>query len=134
MPHASFGAVRAGVEREPITFDFGLYGEHTFTVVPDPSLGDLFELHDAPEPTPANELETVRVLARFIRRMLIPEDRARFDEALYRMPSTAAAVVVEAAEFITSHVAPFPLPPPPSSSGARRRRGTSSKKPAARSR
>lgn len=134
MPAASFGAVRAGVAREPITFRFGIFDEHEFTVVPDPTLGDLFDLHDAPEPTPTNEMETVRVLARFIRRMLIPEDRKRFDEALYRIPSTRADVIIAAAEWITSQVAPFPAAPSRSSSERRRSTGTTSKKRTARTR
>ena len=50
--HQSFGTVRAGIEREPITFDFGIWGNEQFTVVPEPSLGDTIELYDAPEPTP----------------------------------------------------------------------------------
>lgn len=134
MPAASFGAVKAGVEREPITFRFGVYDEHEFTVVPDPMLGDLFDLHDAPEPNATNELEVVRVLARFIRRMLVVEDRKRFDEALYKIPSTRADVIIAAAEWITTQVGPFDSAPPRSSSGRRRSTGTSSKKRTARTR
>ena len=127
MPHRSFGAVRAGVEREPITFDFGLYDEETFTVVPDPSLGDTFDLADAPEPTPDNLLDTARVLARFIRRMLDPADRPRFDAALYRIPAPQMHVVVDCAAYIAEHVTTFPTEPPANSSRGRRTAGTSSK-------
>lgn len=127
MPHRSFGAVRAGVEREPITFDFGLYGEETFTVVPDPSLGDTFDLADAPEPTPENVLDSARILARFIRRMLAPADRPRFDQALYRIPATQMHIVVEAAQWIAENVTTFPTVPPASSSRGRRTAGTNSK-------
>jgi hypothetical protein len=128
VPHRSFGTVRATEAREPITFDFGVFGEEQFTIIPTPSLGDTFDLYDAPEPTPANELETVRVLARFIRRMLAPEDRHRFDEALKRIPADHGHVVVEAAAWIAEQVTPFPEAPPPSSSGGRRNTGTTSKK------
>lgn len=127
MPHRSFGAVRAGVERDPITFDFGLYGEETFTVVPDPSLGDTFDLADAPEPDADNLLDTARILARFIRRMLAPEDRKRFDEALYRIPATQMGLIVDAAAFIAENVTTFPSVPLTSSSRGRRSAGTTSR-------
>ena len=128
MAHKSFGTVRAAVQREPVTFDFGLYGEETFTVVPDPSLGDTFDLFDAPEPTPKNLLESSRTLARFIRRMLPPEDRERFDAALYRIPSTEVHIIIACAEYITSQVTGFPTTPPGTSSAGRPRAGTTSKK------
>jgi hypothetical protein len=128
MPHQSFGTVRTGVEREPITFDFGLYGEETFTVVPTPSFGDTFDLHDAPEPTnPASELELVRVLTRFVRRLLAPEDRARFDAALYRIPTDRPDIIIECAAWITPQVSTFPTVPPTTSSGGRPRSGTHSR-------
>lgn len=127
MPHRSFGAVRAGVEREPITFDFGLYGEETFTVVPDPSLGDTFDLANAPEPNPDNLLETSRVLARFISRMLAPEDRKRFAEALYRIPVTEVGLIVDCAAYVAEHVTTFPTEPPASSSRGRLGAGTTSR-------
>ena len=131
MPHRSFGTVRAGVEREPITFDFGTYGEETFTLVPDPTLGDTFDLHDAPEPNPTNELESVRILARFIRRMLSVDDRKRFDAALYRIPASQSYLIMECGEWIMAQLVPFPAPPPRISSGGRRSTGTTSKaKPA----
>lgn len=128
MPHQSFGTVRQGVDREPITFDFGVYGEETFTVIPDPSLGDTFDLYDAPEPSPENMLETVRVLARFIKRMLAPEDRPRFDEALKRIPSTQAFILVDVATYIAGQVTGFPTRPSTISSGGRRPGGTGSRK------
>lgn len=127
MAHRTFDAVRLAAQREPITFDFGIYGEETFTVVPEPSIGDCFELHDAPEPTPENMLESAKLLAKFIRRMLAPEDRARFDAALYRIPSTQAHVIVEAAVWITEQVSGFPTVPPGGSSAGRRGTGKSSR-------
>lgn len=128
MPHQSFGAVRQGAQREPITFDFGLFGEETFTVVPDPSLGDTFDLHDAPEPDPKNPLEAVRVLGRFIRRMLPPEDRPRFDAALYRIPSSHSHLIIDCAQWITRQTVPFASAPAESFSGGRRSTGTTSKR------
>lgn len=128
MAHRSFGTVRATEAREPITFDFGVFGEETFTVVPTPSLGDTLDLYDAPEPTPANELESVAILVRFLTRMLDPVDRPRFKAALTRIPADHAHVVIECAEWVASQVAPFPAAPSPSSSGGRRNTGTSSKK------
>lgn len=128
MPHQSFGAVRVGVEREPITFDFGLYGEETFTVVPEPTLGDTFDLYDAPEPDPTNPLEAARAIARFIRRLIVAEDRDRFDEALRRIPSSQAMVIVEAGAWVAEQVSGFPTKPPANSSAGRRTGGTTSKK------
>jgi hypothetical protein len=126
--HQSFGTVRAGVEREPITFDFGIYGEDTFTIVPEPTLGDTFDLADAPEPTTSNMLDASRAMARFIRRLLAPEDKQRFDLALYRIPASQAHVIVEAGAWIAEQVSGFPTVPPASSSGGRRTAGMTSKK------
>lgn len=131
MPHRSFGTVRAGVEREPITFDFGLYGEDTFTVLPEPSLGDTFDLADAPEPDTQNMLEAARAIAKFLRKMIAPEDRHRFDQALYRIPATQCHVIVEAGMFVAEQVSGFPTEPPSNSSAGRPPTGTRSKKPRA---
>jgi hypothetical protein len=130
VTHRSFGAVRLSPAREPITFDFGLYGEESFTVVPEPTLGDCFDLQDAPEPTPENALQAARACARFIERMLDPDDRARFRAALHRIPSPEAHVIVECASFIAEQVTSFPtVPPGPSSSGRRRTGASSRRKP-----
>lgn len=131
MAHQSFGTVRVGPERKPITFDFGIYGEETFTVVPEPSLGDTFDVQDAPEPNPTNILEVSRVLARFIRRMLEPEDRPRFDDALKRIPASQAHIVYECAIWITRQITPFHQPPADTSSVGRSRTGRTSRTGAA---
>ena len=60
MTHRTFGAERLSPTRAPITFDFGIYGEETFTVVPETMLGDCFDLADVPDPTPTNDLEAAR--------------------------------------------------------------------------
>ena len=117
MAHQSFGTVRTVEAPEPITFDFGMFSEVTLTVVPEPTLGDTFDLYDAPEPTaPANELEASRVCARFIRRMLIPEDRPAFDQALDRIPSSHVGLIIDAARWITQEVIRRPFGPAASSS------------------
>lgn len=128
MPHQSFGAVRTVAEREPVTFDFGMFGEETFTVVPEPTLGDTFDLADAPEPTPDTMLDAARVCAKFVRRMLVAEDRPRFDQALYRIPASHAHLIVDATRYITEQVIGRPSQPSATSSGGRRRTGNKSKR------
>lgn len=125
--HRSFGAVRAAATREPVTFDFGLYGEETFTVVPDPTLGDTFDLYDAPEPASKNDLEAARTCARFIQRMLPPEERARFDLALHRIPSSECHIIIDCAAWIAEQVTTFPTVPPTISSRGRQRNGSTSR-------
>lgn len=129
MPHQSFGAVRTQAEREPVTFDFGMYDEHRFTVIPEPSLGDTFDLYDAPEPTPETMLDAARVCARFIRRMIVAEDRARFDEALVRIPASHAHLIVDACRYISEQVIGRPTEPLLSSSDGQRDTGTNSSTP-----
>lgn len=130
MPHRSFDAARRAYQRDvdPITFD---YGGDTFTVIPDPTLGDTFDLMDTPEPTPENEAQAVRTLVRFVRRLLPAEDRSRFDQAHYRIPSSEGAVIIDLASWITEQVTTRPPVPPTISSRGRRTTGRSSKKRAA---
>ena len=127
MAHRDFDAARRAYQqdRERITFD---YGGETFTVTPDPTLGDTFDLLDAPEVTPETEQQAVRVLAKFIRRMIEPGDRARFDQAHYRIPSTEAPVIVELAAWIAEQVTTRPTMPPAPSSRGRRPTGRTSTK------
>lgn len=126
MPHRSFDAARRAyhVERDPVTFDLG--GER-FTVLPDPSLGDVFELMDAPEPIPDNEQQSIRILAKFIRRMLPDEDRLRWDRVLLTIPSTESPVIIELATWITEQISARPTVPPAPSSRGRRNGGRTSK-------
>lgn len=134
MPHQSFGTVRIGAERQSISFDFGLYGEDRLTVKPEPSLADTFDLSDAPEFDPDNALASTRFFAEFIRKMLVPEDLPRYNEALRRIPASQAHVIFDAAAWITEQLVPFVSAPSRTSSGGRRGTGTSSKrKPARRS-
>jgi hypothetical protein len=123
--HRDFDAARRAhhIDRDPVTFTLG--GD-TFTVLPDPTLGDTFDLADAPDikpedfdPDGAPDLVLVRVLRDFIRRMLDEDERPRFDRAMYRIPSTEAYVIVECAMWITEQVTGFPTEPPASSSSGR---------------
>jgi len=125
--HKDFDAARRAYapDRDPVTFTLG--GE-LFTVLPDPTLGDTFELYDAPEPTPENEQESVRILTRFIRRMIPEEERPRFDLALYRIPSTHGFVIIECATYIAEQVVQRPTEPPRTSSSGRRPTGKKSTK------
>jgi hypothetical protein len=120
MAHRSFEAARLSEAREPITFDFGLYGQEQFTVTPDPSLGDTLELYGLPDDIMTLDRESptytksIQLLTRFIRRMLRAEDRERFDKALYAIPSTQSYIIVEVAEWICEQVVPVPSKPPTS--------------------
>lgn len=127
MAHRTFGTVRLSADREPITFDFGIYGEESFTVVPEPSIGDCFDLQDAPDPAPENALEVARACARFIERMIDPADKVRFREALHRIPAAESHVIVDCAVWIAEAVSGFPTSPPNGSSSGRRRTGSSSR-------
>jgi hypothetical protein len=79
-PHRDFDAARAERERliEPETFTFG--GE-TFTCVLAPALGDVLDLVDAPEPS-ADLAGAAKAMDFFIRKLLVPSDRERWDELL----------------------------------------------------
>jgi len=133
MTHRTFGAERLSPTRAPITFDFGIYGEETFTVVPETMLGDCFDLADVPDPTPTNDLEAARACARFIERMLDLADRPRFKAALYRIPSSESMVIVDCATWIAGQVSGFPTRPPAGSSRGRGPTGRTSKpRPAGR--
>lgn len=112
MAHRSFGTVKIGDPRDPITFDFGLWSEETFTVIPTPSLGATFDVQDAPEPNPENPGQAARVLSRFIESMLDPADVPRYRQALHRIPADQGHIVVEAAEWILEQLTGFPTPPP----------------------
>lgn len=126
MPHRSFDAARRAyhIDRDPVTFDLG--GER-FTVLPDPMLGDVFDLMDAPEPVPENEQQSVRILAKFIRRMLPEGDRLRWDKVLLTIPSTESPVIIELGMWIVQEMTARPTVPPTRSSGGRRRNGQNSK-------
>jgi hypothetical protein len=143
VPHRDFDAVRRSYTKGAIApVEFTLAGER-FTCLCDPTLGDTFELADAPDIDAddfdsANKLHValIRKLADYIRRML-PDDgsRERWDKILYSIPVSHMPVVIEAADFITRQVIDRPTVPPSTSSNGRRGNGsTSRRKPAGQSR
>jgi hypothetical protein len=118
VTHRDFDASRAAfvLDREPVTFTLG--GE-LFTLLPDPTLGDCIELDKAPDVDLTKEFNAsdpdtaklIDMLAKFIKRMLPIEDRARFDLALYRIPARHGYVIIEAAEYIVEQSVGFPTAP-----------------------
>lgn len=126
MPHRDFDAMRAELTREHEPTTFALLG-HTFTCVLAPRLADTFDLMDAPEPVGANEAEGVRALCRFIRRLLIAEDRPRWDAALRELGPEDGAVIVELATWLVQEFVQRPFGPPSSSSDGPPGTGTTSK-------
>jgi hypothetical protein len=123
------------VERDPVCFTLG--GE-SFDVVLDPSLGDTFDLYDAPEVrTDANgivlfdqnngdDIVLVRTLQRFIERSIPIEQRPAFQRAMYRIPAAEAGVIIECAMWIVEQMTSFPTEPPGNSSSGRQAAGADS--------
>lgn len=137
--HKDFDATRRayGVSRNEISFTLG--GE-TFITLPDPTLGDTFDIYDAPpveldtfNPEGKNEIVFIKILSQFIRRMLPEEDRPRFDKALYRIPASHSVIILECAMYIVENITALevtpddPTQPPIISSDGRARTGSSSK-------
>jgi len=123
-----FDAARRAYRQDlpPLTFPFD---GTVFRVLREPSLGDTLELYDAPEFDPGrNDLETVRTLSAFIRRMIDPAQREEWDRKLFHFPASEAPAIVELASWITAQVTGFPTSPPGSSSGGRPRAGASSRR------
>jgi hypothetical protein len=126
--HRDYDALRAEIEREHSPLTFTLFG-HTYTTVTAPRLGDTFDLMDAPEPVGETEQEAVRALARFIRKMLVPEDRPRWDEALYRLGPEHGELVVRIATDMAEQYLARPTEPPSGSSSGRDGTGENSSEP-----
>lgn len=129
---------------KPITFDFDaarrayapaaapevkfLFMGEWFTLISEPLLGDTFDLRDAPEHAIGeNDLDTIRVVTRFVRMMLSENDRPRWDDAIRRLPVSQAYTLVELLEWITRRVTTFPTSPPADSSAGRRANGRTSR-------
>lgn len=137
MPNRDFDASRRSfrVDRDPVTFALG--GE-TFEVLLDPSLGDTFDLYDAPEvrldaqgrpifdADNPSDIVLVRMLKRFIERALPFEQRDAWQRAMYRIPAAEAGVIVECAMWIVEQMTTFPTEPPASSSSGRQSTGRDS--------
>lgn len=126
--HRDYDALRAEIERQHDPLTFTLFG-HKFTTVTAPRLGDVFDLLDAPEPVGETEQEAVRALARFIRKMLIPEDRPHWDEALYRLGPEHAELIVRVGTDLAEQYLARPTEPPDESSSGRPGTGESSSEP-----
>lgn len=107
MGHKVFAAVVGATVREPVTFSIGLLGEEKFTISPDPSLGDTFDLWLTPEDVATDDAQAGILIAKFIRRMLIPADRDRFDQALYRLPASQLPTLVDVATWIVEQMSGF---------------------------
>jgi hypothetical protein len=133
VPSRDFDVARRAYDDtfEPVSFE--LAGE-TFTVLREPTLGDTFELHDAPDidvedfdGSDRTHLALVRVLVRFISHMLDQNDRPRFAQALYRIPVSHQGVLIEVATFITEQVVGRPTEPSSTSSAGPQVAGRRSK-------
>lgn len=133
--HRDFDAARRAYSKgeiDPVTFI--LAGE-TFTCLCDPTLGDTFELADVPDLEPEDfdsssrfHMATIRRLSKYIRHMLPLEERPRWDGALYRVPVSEMAVILEIANYITEAVAGRPTVPLTTSSRGRAANGQGSRK------
>ena len=114
MPHRDFDAMRRefDVEHDPITFDFM---GRTWTVSPNPTLGDTFELADAPQAVLAkiedeNLLQVTKVLVDFIGRMLsTPEQKILWKAVTYEVPATYGTLIIAIATYITEEVTGVPF-------------------------
>lgn len=114
MPFADFDAARRvhAEERgeiEPVQFK--LCGE-IFTALQEPMFGDVLTLWDAPELSD-NEAAATLALNKFIRGMIDPSDRARYDMALMGLPvSQAGLTLLNIGAYIAQHMTGFPTMPP----------------------
>lgn len=95
-----FDALRAEYDRErsdPIAFRLG--GED-FACLDEPMFGDIVELYEAPE-VDVNEQAAILAIRTFIKRLLTPEDRDRFDKVLYSLPGSHASILIKIAEYLS---------------------------------
>ena len=107
MPYRDFPPVPMP-DREPIEFTLGIAGEERFTVINEPTVGDIIELCSIPEPIIENEAQAVMSVARAIRRLLVPEDRPRFDRIMYQIPAPQVLPqLVAALEWMVDQTTPF---------------------------
>lgn len=98
---------------EPIAF---VYGGERFEVVAGPTLGDVMELHDAPEIVNETDEAAALAILKFVRRLLPVADRQRFDAAHFSIPARQAApAMIRLGTWITEQVTGFPTKPPDSS-------------------
>lgn len=141
MGHKDFDAARRAYGDSNVPLVTFTLARETFTVLPDPTLGDTFDVADVPDLKVEHfdsgnvaHIEIIRGLCKFIRRMLPPEDRGRWDAALYGVPVSHQMVVIEIAEYIAAEVIARPTEPPANSFAGREKTGqTSSAEPAGES-
>jgi hypothetical protein len=108
----AYAQARGEQEFDPV--QFALCGE-VFTALREPMWGDVLQLWDAPE-IDQDEARAILAMQKFIRAMITPDDRPRFDAAMFRLPhSEAAFAMMEVAAYITRHMTGFPSMPPDSS-------------------
>lgn len=108
----AFAQARGVAEIEPV--QFALCGE-VFTALREPMWGDVLQLWNAPE-LEEDEARATLALQKFIRAMVDPSDRARFDAAMFRLPqSEAGFTMLEVAAYIAKNMTGFPTVPPGSS-------------------
>lgn len=122
--HVDFDAARAAWARQesPLTFTVC---EQTFTCVTTPSLGDAFDLMDAPEPVVTDiNSQGIRAICGFIRRCLVPDSRPDWDALLYRPDALEAADIVYIGAQLAEQYAGRPFKPSGSSSPGRRSTGS----------
>jgi hypothetical protein len=125
MPKANFTSVRSRALEEPIEFDFD---DETFHCNLRPSLGDTFDLMDVPDPTPDTLAECAYQLAKFIKRMLVPEDRDRWERKLHTISQADAGAIIEIGTWLVEQVTGRPFVLSTSSSGGQPRNGKTSKR------
>lgn len=132
MPHQDFELAARKAKSEPITF--GFMGE-VFTCVSEPSLGDSLDVIRAPEVDATSEPSVamgVSIMAEFVRKMLVDDDKPRWDAVLYKVPRTEGMMVVNIGTWIIEQLSGFPTSPPAGSfSGGRPLAGVSSNRPTA---
>lgn len=126
MAYKDFDAARRAYGDDnipPVTF--ALAGE-VFELLPDPTLGDTFDIADTPDLRPEHfdsansaHIEIIRSLCQFVKRMLPVQDRPRWDAALYRVPVSHMPVIIEITDYIAQEVIDRPTVPPSSSSTGR---------------
>lgn len=108
-----FAAARGDDTVEPVTF--ALCGE-TFTALREPMWGDVLQLWDAPE-MDEDEARATLALQKFVRAMIEPADRPRWDAAMFRLKNSEAGMtMLSVGSYITEHMTGFPTMPPAYSS------------------
>jgi hypothetical protein len=125
VPHRDFDAARAERERkiDPVTFTLG--GED-FTCVLAPSVGDAFDLADAPEPE-TSLIGSVRAIVAFVDKILVPDDRERFTTLIRKVDTPHGPInsydLVELGTWLGEEYAGRPTEPSTEPSGGRERTG-----------